>query len=131
MAGTWFKRVTWLGIAANAALALPTLIAPEWMIALSNLPPAAPVVWPRFAALLLLLLSVFCVPAAHDYTRYRATAWSAVAARLAGVIFFVGFQSREYHVLGYFDLAFFVPEAIPLTLASRGAARARPVVQAV
>src|SRR2546430_15609842 len=127
MAGTWFKRVTWLGIAVNAALALPTLVAPEWMIALSNLPPAAPVVWPRFAALLLVLLSIFYVPAAIDYIRYRATAWSAVAARLAGAIFFVGFQSRQYHVLGYVDLTFFVPEAILLTLALRGAARAWPV----
>ena len=119
MAGTWFKRVTWLGIAANAALALPTLVAPERMIALSNFPPATPVVWPRFTALLLILLSVFYIPAAIDYVRYRATAWSAVGARLAGVVFFVGFQARAYHMLGYFDLAFFVPEVVLLTLALR------------
>ena len=35
------------------------------------------------------------------------------------VIFFVGFQSREYHLLGYFDLMFFIPEAVLLTLAFR------------
>lgn len=119
MAGTWFKRVMWLGILANGALALPTLVAPAQMIALTGLPPASPVLWARFAALLLILLSIFYMPAAIDYVRYRATAWSAVGSRLAGVIFFVGFQAREYHMLGYFDLVFLVPEAILLTLALR------------
>ena len=33
------------------------------------------------------------------------------------MIFFVGFQPREYHMLGYFDLVFFIPEAVLLTLA--------------
>lgn len=131
MAGSWFKRVTWLGIAANAALAVPTLIAPAQMIALSNMPPATPLLWPRFAALLLLLLSGFYVPAAIDYERYRATAWSAVAARLAGVIFFIGFQSREYHLLGYFDFAFFVPELILLSVAMKRVDHHTPVVNPV
>jgi len=119
MAGTWFKRVMWLGIAANAALALPTLIAPARILTLANLPPATPELWPRFAALLLLLLSVLYIPAAVDYVRYRATAWLAIGARLAGVVFFVGFQNRDYHLLGYFDLTFFVPELILLSLAVR------------
>jgi len=35
------------------------------------------------------------------------------------VIFFVGFRSREYHMFGYFDLVFLVPEAILLTMALR------------
>ena len=50
-------------------------------------------------------------------------AWLAVASRLAGVIFFVGFQPAAYHPLGYFDLVFFVPEAILLVMASRAAGR--------
>jgi hypothetical protein len=116
----WFRRATWIGIAANLALAIPTLAAPEALLARNGLPPAMPVLWPRFAALLLILLSVFYVPAAVDPVRYRAIAWLAVAARLAGVVFFVGFQAAEYHRLGYFDLAFFLPESILLTL-GRGA----------
>jgi hypothetical protein len=116
----WFSRATWIGIAANLALAIPTLAAPEALLARNGLPPAMPVLWPRFAALLLILLSVFYVPAALDPVRYRASAWLAVAARLAGVVFFVGFQAAEYHRLGYFDLAFFLPESILLTL-GRGA----------
>ena len=116
----WFRRVVWLGILANCALAIPTLLAPEQMIAMSGLPPASPLVWPRFAGLLLILLSIFYIPAGVDPVRYRATAWSAVGARLAGVIFFVGFQPAAYHGLGFFDLIFFVPEAILLTIALKG-----------
>jgi len=54
-----------------------------------------------------------------DSCRHRATAWSSVGSRLAGVIFFVGFRSREYHMFGYFDGLFLVPELILLTLALR------------
>jgi hypothetical protein len=110
----WFQRVLWLGIAANVALAVPTLVATERLIAFAGLPPATPLVWPRFAAWLLLLLSVFYMPAGIDPIRYRATAWSAVGARLAGVVFFLGFQAAVYRPMGYFDLVFLVPEAILL-----------------
>ena len=118
-AETWFRRVLWIGIVANLGLAIPTLAATERMIAFSRLPPATPLLWPRFAALLLILLSVFYMPAGVDPQRYRVVAWLAVASRLAGVIFFVGFQPAEYHVLGYLDLVFFVPEiALLFTMSS-------------
>ena len=117
-ADRWFSRVSsGCGIVCNLALAVPTLVAPEQTMALTRMPPASPLLWPQFAALLLILLSVFYMPAAIDFARYRITAWSAVGSRLAGVIFFVGFQPREYRMLGYFDLVFFVPEAVLLTLA--------------
>jgi hypothetical protein len=119
MAGHWFSRVVWLGIVCNLALAVPTLVAPEQTMMRTGMPPASPLLWPQFSALLLILLSIFYIPAALDFARYRITAWSSVGARLAGVIFFVGFQPATYHVLGYFDLVFFVPEALLLTLASR------------
>ena len=119
MAGTWFKRVVWIGIVSNFALAVPTLLVPARMVELTGIPPATPLLWVQFSALLLILLSIFYMPAGIDYVRYYATAWSAVGSRLAGVIFFVGFQSREYHMFGYFDLVFLVPEAILLTMAVR------------
>jgi hypothetical protein len=109
----WFGRVMWVGILANFALAVPTLLFPERMLEFTNLPLTVPIMWVRFAALLLILLSVFYMPAAVDPDRYRATAWMAVGSRLAGVLFFLT-QPREYLMFGLFDLAFFVPEAILL-----------------
>jgi len=119
MAGRWFSRVVWLGIVCNLALAVPTLLAPAQTMALTRMPPASPLLWPQFSALLLILLSIFYIPAALDFARYRITAWCTVGSRLAGVVFFVGFQPAAYHVLGYIDLVFFVPEAVLLTLALR------------
>ena len=123
MAAHWFSRVVWLGILANFALAIPTLLVPARMVELTGIPPATPLLWVQFSALLLILLSIFYMPAGIDYVRYYATAWMTVGSRLAGVIFFVGFQSREYHMFGYFDLVFLVPEAILLTMAVRQMAR--------
>ena len=85
---------------------------------LSGLPQAWPLLWPSFAALLLLLLSAFYVPAALHPLRYLPVSWLAVSARLAGVIFFCGFN-RDYIQLGLFDLAFLLPEAALLALAVR------------
>ncbi len=118
-AGRWFKRVLWIGIVANFALAVPTLIAPGRMLALSGFPQASPLLWPQFAGLLLVLLSVFYMPPGIDLDRYRSVAWIAIAARLAGVVFFLGFQPAAYRMLGYFDFVFFVPELILLTAAMR------------
>jgi len=119
----WFTRVTWVGIAANLALSTPTLVAPERMRVFSGLPPAEPIVWLQFSALLLILLSAFYVPAALDPNKYRLVAWLAVGARLAGVVFFLGFQPREYNFFGYFDFVFFVPELVLLAMLARDDAR--------
>ncbi len=119
-AGRWFMRVMWLGIFANLALALPTMAAPGMMTTLSRLPAVTPDLWARFAGLLLVILSVFYMPAAIDPDRYRATAWMAVGSRLAGVLFFAG-EPATYMMLGLFDLAFLVPEGLLLWLALRSA----------
>ena len=103
----------WIGIVANLALAVPTLLFPERMLAWTNLPLANPVMWPRFAALLLILLSVFYMPAAIDPDRYRVSAWMAVLSRLTGVLFFLT-PPREYLMFGLFDLVFFLPEMVLL-----------------
>ena len=123
----WFSRVVWVGIAANLALAIPTLVAPAQMLAFSRLPITQPLLWTEFAALLLILLSAFYVPAALDPRRYLMVAWLAVVGRLAGVIFFLLFQPREYHLLGYFDLTFFAPEAALLVAGLRQQAAASTV----
>src|SRR5438552_863771 len=61
---TWFQRVTWIGIAVNLVLAIPTLLVPEQMMELASLPTATPLMWVRFSALLLILLSLFFIPEA-------------------------------------------------------------------
>lgn len=114
----WFGRIVWLGILANFALALPALFLPEQMLAMMSLPAASPSMWPSFAALLLILLSLFYIPVALKPLYYPLVSWLAVLARLAGVIFFCIFH-RDYLMFGLFDLTFFIPEAILLTLAVR------------
>src|SRR5271163_3359442 len=106
----WFGRVVWLGILANFALALPTLFLPDEMLAMMSLPSASPGMWPSFAALLLMLLSLFYIPASKPL-QYRPVAVLAVLARLAGGTFFCVFN-RDYFLFGVFDLVFFVPESI-------------------
>lgn len=120
-AAVWFGRVVWLGIIANVAVAIPTLFVPDRLIAMANLPPAMPLLWPRFAAWLLILLSLFYVPGAVDLYKYTVPARLAVISRLAGVVFFYFTQPAEYRMFGLFDLVFFVPEAILLVIALRHA----------
>ena len=121
--GVWFGRVVWLGIVVNLALAVPVLFAPAQVLALFSLPAATPAMWPSFAALLLILLSLFYIPAAINPIYYRSVAWLAVLARLTGAVFFCVFN-RDYVTFGLLDFAFFVPEAILLTLALRDTAAA-------
>ncbi len=121
-AGRWFRRVMWLGIFANLALALPTIAAPDMFIEFSRLPTATPVLWPRFAGLLLVILSVFYTPAGMDIDRYRIVAWFAIGSRAAGVLFFM--PQPTYRILGLFDLVFLVPQALLLIVAIQGAAGA-------
>lgn len=121
----WFGRVVWLGILANFALAIPTLIAPDRLIAIVNLPAATPLLWPRFAAWLLMLLSLFYMPGAIDLYKYRVPAWLSVFSRLAGVVFFWFTQPAEYRMFGTFDFVFLVPEAILLTIAVRSLPKQR------
>lgn len=129
-AGRWFRRVVWVGIVANILIALPLLAAPSQMMAFAGLPTATPELWPRFAAVQMILLSVFYIPAAKDIDRHRITAWFTVVSRLAGVVFFL--FEPGYRMAMSYELAFLVPEGVLLTLAVRserapGRAEARAV----
>jgi hypothetical protein len=119
--GQWFRRVLWIGIVANLVLSIGVIMNPAAMLIRFSLPDASPLLWPRFSALLLILLSVFYMPAGIDPDRYRANAWMAVGARLVGVVFFLVFQDPVYRTLGMVDLVFFIPEVILLAIAVRAA----------
>jgi hypothetical protein len=121
----WFRRVVWAGVIVNFALAVPAVAVPERLLALLGVEPTGSV-WVRFAAWLLMLLSLFYVPGANDPFHYRANAWLAVFARLAGTAFFFSGVllfglPRAYLQFGLIDLAFAVPQGILLALAMRGA----------
>ena len=112
----WFRRIMWLGIIANVALALLAMFRTEWLLDLIGLPQASPLVWPRFASFLLILLSGFYVPAAIDPKGNLFAAVFAVICRFGGVGFFSIIGGR-YILFGLFDLTFGLPEAILLALA--------------
>jgi hypothetical protein len=114
----WFGRIVWVGVFVNVVLSIPGLLFPEWLLGLLNLEPAVPTVWVRFSANLLILLSLFYIPAAINLYRYPANAWLAVFARFAGLAFFLT-QPREYLAFGLLDLTFAIPESILLILAQR------------
>jgi hypothetical protein len=80
----WFGRLVWLGIVANLVLAIPGLLWPEQLLAFFGFPPASPPLWPSFACLLLILLSLFYMPGAINLFHYRANAYLAVISRVAG-----------------------------------------------
>ena len=121
-AAVWFGRTVWLGILANLVLAVPAVFIPNEVLALVGQRPSQDLIWTSFAALLLILLSGFYIPAARDPYRYEFNAWLLVLARLAGVIFFLILYPGIYPLFGYLDL-FFLLIQTPLLILTM---RARP-----
>lgn len=77
-----------IGIAANSIVIYGLFFVPDRFMALLHVPPDHSI-WVRFAANLLLLLSIFYLPAIWDLQRYRIIAWLAVfPSRAFGTIFF-------------------------------------------
>jgi hypothetical protein len=114
-----FCTVVKVGVAANLTIGLVGLLAPGWLLRTLALDPATPDIWVRFAAWLLILLTLFYLPAARDPLQSPTASWLTVAARWAGVIFFVLAPaalglSRRYLLFAGFDLLFAVPETLLL-----------------
>ena len=106
----------WLGIFANVACAFISILWTEDVLNFLHLEMAHPLVWPRFAAFLLILLSIFYIPSAIDPLAHCYSAVVAIICRFGGVAFFTIVGGR-YIFFGLFDLAFGVPQAILLLLA--------------
>ncbi len=87
----WILRHTllmWFGIFLNSLFIVPLLFFPRWMLDLFNIPLES-LIWARASAGLLMIISVFYVPAAIDFGRYRANAYIAVfPSRTFGATFF-------------------------------------------
>jgi hypothetical protein len=117
---TWFGRAMWLGILADWVLGLPGIFIPNTVLGSFGFAQAleSPV-WPAFASLLLVLLSLFYIPGATNPYRYRATAILSVLARPPGVIFFLWLWPGQYPAFGYLDLVLFAIQAPLLYMALR------------
>ena len=104
----WLKRVIWAGIIADWVLGIPSIFAPAAVLNLIGVRPTGDPVWTAFAAMILILLSLFYIPGANDPYRYRYNAWMAVWARLAGILFFFILNPGVYPAFGYLDTALFL-----------------------
>jgi hypothetical protein len=89
--GIWIARHTvlvWFGIFLNSLFIVAFLFWPRWTLDLFNIP-LDQLIWARASAGLLMIISVFYVPAAIDLGRYRANAYIAVfPSRTFGATFF-------------------------------------------
>jgi hypothetical protein len=98
-----FMIVVWLGVIANWSFGLWAVFGNgNSLLAMLRLGQQDSLLWLYNYAILLLILSLFYIPAAHDPFRYRANAWLLVVGRLVpATTFLVGV------VLGYMPSGFF------------------------
>jgi hypothetical protein len=102
-----FRWAVILGILQDWVLGIPGIFVPNAVLGLVGEPAAQPAYWPAFACLLVMLLSLFYIPGAFDPFRYRPFAILTVAARVAGVIFFlVIWRGQAPAWFGYLDVMF-------------------------
>ncbi len=87
----WIARHTillWLGVIVNAILVAALVLDPRWLLDLLGIP-LENLIWARIAGGLLMIITVFYVPAALDFGRHRTNAYLAVfPARTFGAVFF-------------------------------------------
>ena len=115
-----FKIVVWLGVIANWSFGLWVVFGNgHSLLAMLRLGEQEDLLWLYNYAILLLILSLFYIPAARDPFRYRANAWLLVLGRLVpattflfGV--FLGFMPNGFLTLFLGDGAIGVVELLLL-----------------
>lgn len=104
-----FKGVVWFGVLANFAFAAFVLFMdPAKLLSSLNLGTVPSTVWIYNYSILLIILSCFYIPAAHDPLRYRANAWLLIVGRLVPASSFfigtcLGFMPKGFVTLGIGD----------------------------
>src|SRR5262245_25172256 len=115
-----FAIVVWLGVIANWSFAIwAVFIDPQGLLAFFKLGPVESTIWIYNYSVLLMILSLFYIPAAHDPDRYRANAWLLIIGRLVPAsTFFLGvlsgFMPAGFARLGIGDATFGILELILL-----------------
>src|SRR5262245_43419578 len=80
--------IVWIGIILNFVIIAALMICPQWTLKFFQIPEVASI-WPRSAALLLAIISIFYIPATINIDRYRVFAWLSVfPSRTFGTVFF-------------------------------------------
>jgi hypothetical protein len=126
-----FCIVVWLGVIANWAVAVwAVFFDPHSLLARLKLGDVESTVWLYNYSFLLMILSLFYIPAAHDPLRYRANAWLLIVGRLVPAsTFFIGsamhFMPPGFVTLGIGDSTFGIIELILLIRIFRRAEPAR------
>jgi hypothetical protein len=127
-----FAIIVWLGVIANWSFAVwAVFFNTDSLLATFGLGGVASTVWVYNYSILLAILSMFYIPAAHDPFRYRANAWLLIVGRLVPAsTFFIGvamgFMPAGFARLGIGDTTFGVLELILLLRIVRGEANLAP-----
>jgi hypothetical protein len=101
----WFRWSVFAGILQDWFFALPGILFPNTVLRVAQTEPATQPIWPAFACLLLMLLSVVYIPGALRPIRNAPMAVFTVVARLGGVVFFFLLYPGQFPVFfGYIDL---------------------------
>jgi hypothetical protein len=115
----WFRWAVLIGVLQDVVMGVPGIFVPNWVLGWFGEQAAQPI-WPAFGSQMVVLLSLFYIPAALDPYRYRPIAFLTVGARAAGVLFFlVLWRGQGPAIFGYIDLFFGVVQATLLWLTLR------------
>jgi hypothetical protein len=115
--GRYFRWAVIVGILQDWFFALPGIFIPNAVLGLAGTEPAVQPIWPAFACLLLMLLSIFYIPGAVDPIRHAPLAALTVVARAGGVVFFFFLYPGQFPTFfGYVDLTLAVLQGTLLAL---------------
>jgi hypothetical protein len=115
-----FAIVVWLGVIANWTFGIwVVFFNAHTLLNRLKLGDVDSTIWIYNYSILLMILSLFYIPAAHDPFRYRANAWLLIVGRLVPAsTFFIGvllgFMPRGFLTLGTGDATFGIVELILL-----------------
>jgi hypothetical protein len=100
-----FRIVVWLGVIANWLFGLWAVFGDgNSLLAMLRLGRQDSLLWLYNYAILLMILSLFYLPAARDPFRYRANAWLLVVGRLVPATTFLIGVALGYMPSGFFTL---------------------------
>ncbi|HSK81730.1 MAG TPA: cytochrome c [Thermoanaerobaculia bacterium] len=127
----WFRRLTWIGVAANLGFILPALFQPDVFDAMLG-PGASALsyVWLGNAGLMLALATMFYMPAGKDPLRYPVYAWLSVLGRGLAASFWI-WQKFRWGLSGpiqqfwIMDTVFGILFLVLLTLGFKGSGDAK------